>query len=227
MPRRTNPWPAYVDLFSALLIASFAGFIMLSGAYQHEVSGYRQREKETEKMREEASSIIGRVKKSLDQDNAMSNIVRSCGDDTCIDLYIHFDQNKDEINDTEELNSINRTCGILKGALDGLSIEQRKDLEITIEGHTDSTQPLSVTDPRLRYRLNWDLSARRATSVLYVFQQCGLKPPDYQIVAIGYADSVPLCHESTQDCLTKNRRTTLRLRADTRSIEARLKKLIK
>jgi hypothetical protein len=34
MLRRSNPWPAFVDLFSALLIATFAGLIMFSGAYR-------------------------------------------------------------------------------------------------------------------------------------------------------------------------------------------------
>jgi hypothetical protein len=37
MTRRANPRPAFVDLFAALLIASFGGFIMLTGAYQQEL----------------------------------------------------------------------------------------------------------------------------------------------------------------------------------------------
>ena len=222
MRRRTNPWPAFVDLFSALLIASFAGFIMLSGAYQHEVTRYQQQEKATAQMRQEASSIIDNVKNSLNSDNAMKNIVRKCGDDTCIDLYIHFDTDQDEISDAER-SSIENICGILRKALDDLPADQRKDIEVVIEGHSDNRQAESVKDPRERFRFNWNLSAERATSVLYVFQQCGLKPPEYQIVAIGYADSMTLCDEPTKECNDKNRRTTLRLRADTQHIEARLK----
>ena len=52
-----------------------------------------------------------------------------------------------------------------------------------------------------------------------------LEPPNYQIVAIGYADSQPFpgCDRVKPDCYDKNRRTTLRLRADPRQIESRLK----
>jgi hypothetical protein len=51
MKRRTNPWPAFVDLFSALLIATFAGLIMFSGAFQKLKASnedLRQREKDRE-----------------------------------------------------------------------------------------------------------------------------------------------------------------------------------
>lgn len=223
MRRRTNPWPAFVDLFSALLIATFAGFIMLSGAYEQEVSGYKLREKEMAKMREEAAAIIDQVQNSLNQDKLMENIVRQCGDDTCIDLYIHFNTSQDEITDSQERVSLERTCSIIKNALDELSEEQRKDIELFIEGHTDSQPAKHVRDARNQFRFNWNLSAQRATSVLHVFQQCGLKQPEYNVVAIGYADSSPLCREQTEKCYKRNRRTTLRLRADTRHIEARLK----
>jgi hypothetical protein len=35
--RSANHRPAFVDLFAALLIASFGGFIILTGAYQQEL----------------------------------------------------------------------------------------------------------------------------------------------------------------------------------------------
>lgn len=222
MQRRTNPWPAFVDLFSALLIATFAGFIMLSGAYEQEVSGYKLREKELARMREEAASIIAQVQKALSLDNALGTKIRRCGDDTCIDLDIHFETGADGLTRGQELVAIERACSIIKDALDALPEESRKDIDLFIEGHTDRQPPRNARDERARFRYNWDLSSRRSTSVLHVFQQCGLKPSDYAILAIGYADSDPICPDGTEECYARNRRTTLRLRANTQHIEARL-----
>ena len=196
---------------------------MLTGAYQQEVAGYKQRELELKKIRVEADKIIETVKKSLDQDASMQNIVRACGDDTCIDLYIHFELNEDTVKYPEELQTLSKTCNVLKSALDTLPPTQKRDMEFIIEGHTDNRQVSGTTDQRTRDLFNWNLSAKRATSVLYEFQKCGLRAPDYQVLAIGYADSMPLCNDNDENCLAKNRRTTLRLRADTKRIEERLK----
>jgi len=107
-----NPsWPAFVDLFAALLIASFGGFIMLTGAYQQE---------------------------SRFSENAAQKIM--------------------------------------------------------------------------------DMRNQLAS-----FQE--LEPPNYPIVAIGYAYSQPFpgYDRVKPDCYDRNRRKTLRLRADTPQIESRLK----
>ena len=153
----------------------------------------------------------------------MTNIVRQCGDDTCIDLYIHFKEGDDFIFDLTERKSLEKVCQVLRTALDKLPSSRRNDINLVIEGHTNRHQPSEPMDPRSLYLFNWNLSSRRASSVLYVFQQCGLGPPTYTIQSIGYADSKPICHELTPQCDDQNRRTTLLLHADTRSIEARLK----
>jgi flagellar motor protein MotB len=226
MYRRTNPWPAFADLFSALLIATFAGFIMLAGAYQQELGRYQQAEKETTKMRKEADRMVEQIQSRLGEDNLLGSRVRRCGEDTCIDLDLHFKTNDDILADPNESDALGKTCQVLRDAIDQLPDVQRKDIQLTIEGHTDNTQAQRVTDQRERYLFNWNLSSRRASSVSYVFHQCGLKTPEYQIVAIGYADSVPLpCVVPTDECNAKNRRTTLRLHADTRRIGERLKEI--
>jgi flagellar motor protein MotB len=221
MRRRTNPWIAYSDLFSALLVATFAGFIVLSAAYRHVLGRYEKAEKETTKVRQEANSLVTQIQQALNQ-GTLGSSVRSCGEDTCIDLYIHFDKNQAEIVNSGELSSLKNSCSAFRNAIDQLSHERKKDIELIIEGHTDSQQPSEHTDARERFLFNWNLSGKRATSVLYEFQRCGLVPPEYQIVAIGYADSMPLCSDTSKVCLDSNRRTTLRLRADTKRIEERL-----
>ncbi len=225
--RRTNPWPAFVELFSALLVATFAGFIMMSGAYQQELSGFQQREQERKLFRDHALDIKKKVQQALKTNSSIEAHPHDCGDDTCIDLYFHFGLNNDALESDLESQSIAKVCQDIRSALDTLVPDERKDLGLVLEGHTDSKPAVSVSDPRSRERYNWDLSARRATSVLYEFRKCGLKAPEYQIVAIGYSDTVPVpdCHESPEKCDEKNRRTTLRLHADTAQIEERLRRL--
>lgn len=221
MRARTNPWPAFVDLFSALLIATFAGLIMFSWAYQESMGRYEKIAGDVREAQVEANKI-GESLEQLLKNTGLGGKVRRCGDDTCIDLYIHFPKDEDAIS-SEQGAILAQACQILKTALDDLPRDKREVIEVIIEGHTDSQQIVSE-DPRIRYLFNWNLSAMRATSVLYEFQKCGLAPPEYRIVAIGYADSMPLCLDSTPECYAQNRRTTLRLRIDTQRIEERTRR---
>jgi len=221
MPSRLNPWPSFVDLFSALLVAFFAGFIMLSSSYKQEHEEKERVKGEITKIRQEANKITEKLHKSL-EGSGLKGKVSPCGEDTCIHLDIHFITDEDKIYSQDEINAIKDICAIIKQGLDHLPPDQRKDVEIVIEGHTDNKQISASYGDRAQYLYNWNLSAQRATSVLYEFRNCGLQPPDYQIVAIGYADSVPLCKEDNEECNKQNRRTTLRLRVDTHRIEERL-----
>jgi outer membrane protein OmpA-like peptidoglycan-associated protein len=216
--QRHNPWPSFVDLFSSLLIVSFACFIMLCGVFYEQMGGIEQAKKEKEKIRDEANKIIEQVKASFARQSDMRTIVRDCGEDTCIDLYIYFPLNGDAIKEDDK-EALHKACETIKGVLDDLKVEQRKNIELIIEGHTDNKPVAHPSDPKSDYVYNWNLSARRAASILYEFNTCGLASPNYRIVSIGYADSQPLCTEQTPQCYDQNRRTTLRLRADTRSIE--------
>ena len=235
MSRRTNPWPAFVDLFSALLVAAFAGFILiaseLKGAgkrlteLEEKVQDYERREGELSRVRAEANQIVKNLEKTLEEDQLLSGRVAKCGDDACIDLFIHFPRNQATIPDDAQKNqarALQEACRTLREALNRFPSEQRRDIEIIVEGHADRTQVAGAVDPRFAYLFNWDLSSRRAASVLYEFQRCGLTPPSYSLAMIGYADSEQVCTEPTDACDQENRRTTLRLRADTRKIAKRL-----
>lgn len=221
--RRTNPWPAFSDLFAALLVATFAGFMMLSVSYQSELERFQKAEGASTKMRKEANRIISDIQHALSKNSALASRVSPCGEDTCIDLDIHFPEGHDTIEKDEERTALQQVCGIIRTAIDGLNPTERKDIGLVIQGHTNRNQPYERLNPRDKYLFNWNLSARRATSVLYVFKECGFTTPNYKIEAIGYADSRPICLQLTQECDDKNRRTTLLLQADTQSIEARLR----
>jgi len=90
-----------------------------------------------------------------------------------------------------------------KQALDKLSeaLSYQKDLEILVEGHTDSI-PLSG---RGLVKDNWDLSVMRATSVVKrLTSNTNLDPT--QLIAAGRSEFVPLLANTTSDGRSKNRR---------------------
>ena len=90
-----------------------------------------------------------------------------------------------------------------KEALDKLSdvLSYQKDLEILVEGHTDSI-PLSG---RGLVKDNWDLSVMRATSVVKrLTSNSNLDPT--QLIAAGRSEFVPILTNSTSEGRSKNRR---------------------
>jgi len=219
MKARTNPWPAFVDLFSALLLAAFGGLTLLSAAYQSHTGDVKVSE-----VRAAAEAIHRRLTLALHGLEQLGGKFRECGDDTCIDLYIQFPVNGTYIIDPVDRDALHRLGIDLKNGLDRLPELDRSDVEVIVEGHADRSQVGRVTDAREAFLYNWDLSARRASSVVYEFRTSQLQVPQYKVVAVGYADSQPLCLEQTPECEARNRRTTLRLRIDTRSLESRLRK---
>lgn len=214
MPTRSNPWPSFVDLYLALFVMTFAGLVILSASYK---PGPGDRGGVTTWI----DSVKNVVKNSLQLHLKNSNIksrVGDCGDDICFDLYIHFDTDKDIIKYQNEIDDLQNLATDLKEVIDEMG-DRKEAIEMNIEGHTDSQQPPSRLDEKILYLYNWNLSSRRALAVLYEFTQSGLSSPDYNIVAIGYADSRKLCPEETRECHEKNRRTTLRIRIDTKKLE--------
>lgn len=90
-----------------------------------------------------------------------------------------------------------------KQALDKLSdaLSYQKDLEILVEGHTDSI-PLSG---RGLVKDNWDLSVMRATSVVKrLTSNTNLDPT--QLIAAGRSEFVPISSNETSEGRGENRR---------------------
>jgi outer membrane protein OmpA-like peptidoglycan-associated protein len=233
--RRTNPWPALVDLFSALLVATFSGFILVSSEYygqgeRRSTSGetdtapqgtIRDVKREVTAVQLEAARILALLESELDARRLRSER-RDCGEDSCLDLDIHFAEDEDTIAKPSEAIALSETCKTLKDALDRIPLNRRGEIELVIEGHAD-LQPAIGSDPRDVYLYNWRLSSSRAASVLYQLDKgCHLAPPAYNLVTIGYSNTKPLCQDDTEECNQRNRRTTFRLRADTRKVQERV-----
>ena len=72
------------------------------------------------------------------------------------------------------------------------------DIEITVEGHTDSDGAAAT---------NWDLSTRRATSVVKNMIEFGVDPK--RLTAAGRGEHVPIAPNNTSANKAKNRRTEI------------------
>ena len=112
-------------------------------------------------------------------------------------VYISFEEDLLFASGKYEINQTG------KQALDKLSdaLSYQKDLEILVEGHTDSI-PLSG---RGLVKDNWDLSVMRATSVVKrLTSNTNLDPT--QLIAAGRSEFVPISSNETSEGRGENRR---------------------
>ena len=83
-------------------------------------------------------------------------------------------------------------------------LEQNPDINITIEGHTDIV-PLT-SSPSMKD--NWDLSVKRATSIVRILLENGKIAPA-RLTAAGRGEFVPVDAANTPAARQKNRRTEI------------------
>lgn len=82
-------------------------------------------------------------------------------------------------------------------------LNKQSDIDVYIEGHTDS-KPINT----VQFKDNWDLSVIRATSVARILiKDYGVNP--LQIVPSGRAEFMPVSDNETVDGRSKNRRTEI------------------
>ena len=80
-------------------------------------------------------------------------------------------------------------------------LEQNQDINIVVEGHTDNV-PLKGSGD---IRDNWDLSVKRATSVVKIITTSSKVDPK-RLTAAGRSEYLPLDVSNTTDGRKKNRR---------------------
>jgi chemotaxis protein MotB len=83
-------------------------------------------------------------------------------------------------------------------------LETNVDINVMVEGHTDNV-PYKGTDQLLD---NWDLSAKRATTVVRILLGSSGIHPD-RITAAGRSEYVPVDNANTPEARSKNRRTEI------------------
>jgi len=81
--------------------------------------------------------------------------------------------------------------------------ESEPSIDIMIEGHTDSQSISNAT-----VQDNWDLSVKRATSIVRLLQN-KFKIDGSRLIASGRGDTVPLLPNTSSENRAKNRRTRI------------------
>ena len=103
--------------------------------------------------------------------------------------------------DANGRNALKKLAGVL---------EKNPGIQVTIEGHTDNV-PYKPGNSQLDD--NWDLSVKRATTVVRVLLQ-GSKIDPKRLTAAGRSEFLPVDSQNTADARQKNRRTEIVLTPD-------------
>ena len=103
--------------------------------------------------------------------------------------------------DANGRNALKKLAGVL---------ERNPDIQITIEGHTDNV-PYNPGAGQLKD--NWDLSVKRATTVVRVLLE-GTRIEPSRLTASGRSEYVPVDPANTSEARQKNRRTEIILTPD-------------
>lgn len=94
------------------------------------------------------------------------------------------------------VDALKRLAGVL---------EQNPDIQILIEGHTDNVPVNSSSDLMID---NWDLSVKRATSIVRILLGNSSIDPQ-RLTAAGRGEFIPLADNATSAGKQKNRRTEI------------------
>ena len=103
--------------------------------------------------------------------------------------------------DANGKNALKKLAGVL---------EKNPDIQVTIEGHTDNV-PYNPGNSQLKD--NWDLSVKRATTVIRVLLD-GSRINAKRLTASGRSQYQPVDDRNTTDARQKNRRTEIILTPD-------------
>jgi Flagellar motor protein len=103
--------------------------------------------------------------------------------------------------DANGKNALKKLAGVL---------EKNPDIQVTIEGHTDNV-PYNPGNSQLKD--NWDLSVKRATTVIRVLLE-GSRIDAKRLTASGRSQYLPVDDRNTTDARQKNRRTEIILTPD-------------
>ena len=103
--------------------------------------------------------------------------------------------------DANGRNALKKLAGVL---------ERNPDIQVTIEGHTDNV-PYNPGSGQMKD--NWDLSVKRATTVVRVLLE-GSRIDPKRLTAAGRSEYLPVDALNTQDARQKNRRTEIVLTPD-------------
>ena len=163
---------------------------------QDELRTRSKRVLELEKLISKKDSIVSSLRKSISnalvglEGEGLTVVQKNGKVYISLEEQLLFASGKYEINEEGKL--------ALKKLSDVLVLQA--DLDIIVEGHTDS-----IPYTRGQLKDNWDLSVMRSTSVIKIILQNKLLKPD-QLTAAGKAEFVPISSNSSAQGRSANRR---------------------
>lgn len=124
------------------------------------------------------------------------------------DINIDIDQTVVMISVSDKLLFNNASYRVKKGAFKLIEklanvIKSEPSMDVMIEGHTDSRTINNVT-----VQDNWDLSVKRATSIVRLLEG-KYKVDGSRLIASGRGSTMPLVENTTNGNRAKNRRTRI------------------
>ncbi|TLX73899.1 flagellar motor protein MotB [Labilibacter sediminis] len=154
---------------------------------------------ELERILSEKDSLMNALK------NTVANALTEFGTD---ELEVHMKNGKVYVSMEEKLlfgSGSYEVSAIGVNALKKIAqvLEQKSDINVLVEGHTDDVPYRSTVLVD-----NWDLSVKRATSVVRILLNHS-KIEASRITAAGRSEFVPLDPAQTSDARRKNRRTEI------------------
>lgn len=172
-----NIWLAYSDLFAGLLIV-FAVF------YGLQLDQERAAKKELQKAQTKASALLEHVANRINaRYKDPGKQVKTDGTQLVLPSDVTFQSASYAIRPESRLWLL-EIAEELQKALDDLGVD-RHSITIEIRGHTDA-HPLNGG---AGLPTNWELSSRRATEIIRLFQENNmLDPTKFKIVAVGAAE---------------------------------------
>ena len=186
-------------------IGSLAGAMsVLEGGTKTEISKQRILESTPIESREESSQQVNRINQAIAEMNEM----REKGKGPAVSLSesedgfvlrlpasLLFKPGQAKIENEDALLFLKRIALLIE--------ELPNDLEVSVRGHTDDSQPGANSV----FQDNWDLSSQRAVSVLKELEIGGVKPD--RMHAAGFAQYRPEASNANEKGRAKNRRVEL------------------
>ena len=186
-------------------IGSLAGAMsVLEGGTKTEISKQRILESTPIENRDESSQQVNRIKQAIAEMNemqekgkgpAVSLSESEQGFVLRLPASLLFKSGQAKIENEDALLFLKRIALLIQ--------ELPNDLEVSVRGHTDDSQPGAGS----AFQDNWDLSSQRAVSVLKELLIGGVKPD--RMHAAGFAQYRPEASNANEQGRAKNRRVEL------------------
>lgn len=204
-----NVWISIADLFAGLLLIMIIGLIAaLHGRNSEEM-------KVSDELRTAMSQAASLTKKMQEKLNKIRPELTSQTPPSETEVVIPagalFEPLKydDYLKDPAKKQLLADIRNAVKQTIDEAG-DERKFFRIIIEGHTDN-EPIGEKNATDCIPTNWELSSRRATGVLRFFEEGGLNAKEYNIVAVGLADTDQVGPNTTDGEKSLNRRIVIRV----------------